>query len=133
MSRWTSRAVAFTSALATLAIAALAANDASAAPKRPKSDPVASAPPGAEFDKQAAATAIAEVSLLKCRATNASRGEGHVTITFTPAGSATQATIDKGPWVGSPVAKCMVREFKKTKVPPFRGDAVTVGKSFHFE
>jgi hypothetical protein len=121
---------------AIIAIVPVFALDADAAPKRRKAE-TTSAPQTAggasEFDKQAAATAITEVSLQKCRATNASRGEGHVTITFTPGGSAAQATIDKGPWIGSPVAKCMAREFRKTKVPPFRGDAVTVGKTFHFE
>ena len=40
--------------------------------------------------------------------------------------------IDKGPWVGTPVAKCMTKEFKKAKVPAFKGDAVTVGKTFTF-
>jgi len=124
MSRWTFRAAAFTTSLALVAL------DAEAGRKRPKVETTASA---ADFDKQAAASAIAEVSLAKCRATNATRGEGHVIITFTPAGTAERAAIDRGPWVGSPVAKCMAKEFKKTRVPAFRGEAVTVGKSFHFE
>lgn len=86
-----------------------------------------------EFDKAAASTALAEVDLSKCKATNAAKGEGHVTITFTPAsGEASDVKIDRGPWVGTPVAKCMVKAFKRAKVPAFKGDAVTVGKSFKF-
>ncbi len=114
---------------------------AEAAPKKKK--PVTKAahaspakteePAVAEFDKSAAVTAIAEVNLQKCKATNAARGEGHVMITFSPTGAAQVVQVDKGPWVGTPVAKCMAREFKKAKVPPFKGDAVTVGKLFHFE
>jgi hypothetical protein len=126
----------------------VAASGAEAAPKKKKK----SAPPPAEpakteetannvgagnaisdFDKQAAITAITEVNLAKCKVTNAAKGDGHVTITFTPAGAATGVAVDRGPWVGTPVAKCMVKEFKKAKVPAFKGDAVTVGKTFHFE
>ena len=88
----------------------------------------------ADFDKQAAATSITEASLQKCKATNAVKGEGHVTITFAPAGTPQAVTVDKGPWVGTPVAKCMAKEFgKKVKVPVFKGDPVTVGKTFQFE
>jgi hypothetical protein len=95
-----------------------------------KDDP---APAGPEFDRQAAVTAITDVNLQKCKATNAQKGEGHVTITFLPGGAAQHALVDKGPWVGTPVAKCMAKAFKKAKVPAFKGDAVTVGKTFHFE
>jgi hypothetical protein len=87
----------------------------------------------AEFDKQAAVTAIGGVSLHKCKATNAAKGEGHVMITFAPSGGAQSATIDRGPWVGTPVAKCMAKEFKKATVPAFKGEPITVGKVFQFE
>jgi hypothetical protein len=117
-------------------VAAVAAG-AEAAPKKPrKPDSSAPAPkedPGVDFDRAAAVTAITEVNLAKCKATNAAKGEGHVTITFSPTGSAQAAAVDRGPWIGTPVAKCMVKEFKKTKVPAFHGDAVTVGKIFRLE
>jgi hypothetical protein len=119
-----------------LACIAVAATSAEAAPKSKKKKPAEAAKTeevSAEFDRQAAVTAITEVNLQKCKATNAAKGEGHVTITFSPAGAAQNAVIDKGPWIGTPVAKCMQREFKKAKVPAFKGAAVTVGKSFHFD
>jgi hypothetical protein len=122
-----------------LACVAVVAASADAAPKK-KKKPAATETPKTEeaaatdFDRQAAVAAITEVSLQKCKATNAAKGEGHVMITFAPAGAAQEATIDKGPWVGTPVAKCMAKEFKKqAKVPAFKGESVTVGKSFHFE
>ena len=87
----------------------------------------------ADFDKSAAVTAIAEVNLQKCKATNTARGEGHVMITFSTTGAVQDVKIDKGPWLGTPVAKCMAKEFKKAKVPAFKGDTVTVGKTFRFE
>src|SRR5262249_39627016 len=117
------------------ASATASARKESAEPKEPKEpkEPTEAKDDGPEFDRQAAASAITETDLHKCRATNATRGDGHVMITFTPEGHAQRAQVDKGPWVGTPVAKCMAKEFKKTKVPAFKGDSVTVGKSFHFE
>lgn len=146
------------SALATLTVA----TSADAGPKKPKKKPVATAEakpaeeaggekkkpvtaaaatdvpaavamPSGEFDRGAASSSISEISLQRCKATNAPRGEGHVQITFTASGAVDKVTIDKGPWVGTPVGKCMAKEFKKAKVPAFKGDAVTVGKTFKFE
>lgn len=117
---------------------AVFATSAEAAPKK-KKKPAPVEPPKteeevtADFDKTAAVTAITEVNLSKCKTTNAAKGEGHVLITFAPTGTAQTALVDKGPWVGTPVAKCMAKEFKKAKVPAFKGEAITVGKVFHFE
>jgi hypothetical protein len=88
-----------------------------------------------EFSREAAIATITAVDLQKCRATNAEKGEGHVTITFQSNGSAAKAVVDKGPWIGTPVAKCMAAQFKKqVKVPAFKADGtVTVGKTFKFE
>ena len=100
--------------------------------------PSASAPQPAtgeeEFSREAAVATITAADLQKCRATNAEKGEGHVPITFASSGSPTKVVVDKGPWVGTPVAKCMASQFKKqVKVPAFKGDNVTVGKTFKFE
>ena len=122
-----------------LACGAVVAASAEAAPKKKtkKRATAVEAPKveetTAEFDRQAAAAAIAEVNLSKCKSTNAAAGDGHVMITFTPGGLAQNAVVDKGPWIGTPVARCMQKEFKKAKIPAFKGDSVTVGKSFRFE
>lgn len=134
-----SRRASLVFALGALALAAVSgATPADAAPKKKAKKPPAAAPappppPAPAFDREAAAQAIGSVDLQKCRATNAEKGEGHVMITFTPAGAASSATIDKGPWVGTPVAKCFAGQFKKAKIPAFSGEPVTVGKSFRFE
>jgi hypothetical protein len=88
---------------------------------------------GPTFDRDAAASALSSVDLQKCKAPNARRGEGHVTVTFAPAGAATTATVDRGPMVGTPVQKCIEAQYKKAKVPAFKGSPVNVGKSFRFE
>jgi hypothetical protein len=99
----------------------------------PAPSPAAKEAASASFDREAAASAIGSVDLTKCKATNAEKGDGHVMITFSPAGTAAKAVVDKGPWVGTPVAKCFASQFKKTTIPAFGGEPVTVGKSFKFE
>lgn len=120
-----------TSAL--LLAAVTAAGTSGAGPKKPKSPKPAATEDAAPFDKQAAVSALSSVDLVKCKTTNAPRGDGHIMVKFQPAGVATEAVVDKGPWVGTPVAKCIAKEFKKAKVPAFAGDVVQVGKSFRFE
>ncbi len=127
-------------ALSALAALAMSVSTADAGPKKPKKPTTTETKPddapaaaSIDFDRNAAVSAINEVSLQRCKATNAAKGEGHVTITFQPGGPADRALIDKGPWVGTPVGKCMAKEFKKVKVPAFKGEPVTVGKSFKFE
>lgn len=113
------------------------AGTSDAGPKKPKAPPKDPKPPTSEdatpFDKQAASSALSSVDLVKCKSTNAPRGEGHIMVKFEPAGTASEAVVDKGPWVGTPVAKCIAKEFKKAKIPAFKGDVVQVGKSFRFE
>ena len=129
-----------TRALVTLgALVALVAfaDTADAAKKKKKKAPAPVAAAVAEdappFDRDAAVNALTSVDLQKCRATNAPKGDGHVMITFEPAGGASNATVDKGPWLGTPTAKCIANQYKKAKVPAFKGDPVTVGKIFRFE
>lgn len=115
------------------------AGSSDAAPKKPKRPAKEPKPApvqvdeAAVFDKNAAASVLSSIDLSKCKSTNAPRGEGHIMVKFVPAGSASEATVDRGPLVGTPVAKCIAKEFKKAKVPAFQGEGVQVGKSFRFE
>jgi len=56
-----------------------------------------------------------------------------VVVRFVPEGGASSAVVDRGPMVGTAVAKCIANKFKQTKVPAFKGSPVQVGKAFHFE
>lgn len=114
-----SLAIALTAALVSVA--------SSAGAKKP---PKADAP---DFDKQAAVAALSSVDLSKCKPDGATKGDGHVFVTYKPGGSAMEASVDRGPMVGSKAQKCIEKEFKKTKVPAFKGGNVQVGKSFKFE
>lgn len=86
------------------------------------------------FSKEAAASALSSVDLSKCKTKNGPTGEGHVTVTFAPkSGSAKTAVVDDGPLVGTKAEKCIAREYKRAKVPAFKGDPVSVGKKFKLE
>jgi hypothetical protein len=81
------------------------------------------------FDREAAAVALKGVDVTHCKTKNMPGGDGHVIVTFTPSGTASGAVVDRGPFAG-PAAKCIAKEYKRAKVPPFKGDAVSVGKNF---
>lgn len=124
-----------------LAIAATAFGS-SAGPKKPKKKPkdtAASAPvdppkDAEPFNRDAAVSVLTSVDLGKCKTPNAARGEGHIAVRFSPNGAAVEASVDKGPMIGTPAAKCIANQFKKqAKVPAFTGDPVLVGKLFKFE
>ena len=109
-------------------IAATTLTNAWAAP--PKAD---TGDGGPTFDKNAVSAVLSSVDLTKCRATNAPKGEGHVIVTYVASGTAQNAIVDKGPMVGTPVAKCIAKKFKETKIPAFKGESVQFGKTFKFE
>lgn len=82
------------------------------------------------FDRDAATRALNGVDLAKCKAPGGPRGAGHVLVTFSPEGAVTDVQVDRDPYKGNPVARCLVAQYKLAKVPAFAGAAVTVGKNF---
>lgn len=111
--------------------AAATTGSSEAAPKgdAKSATPTPAADDGPAFDRQAATAALTAIELQKCKKAQPKKGgEGHVMVTFTPGGSVSNAVVDRGPWVGTPAAKCIAKEFKKAKIPSFKGDAVLVGK-----
>ncbi|MFO0639072.1 MAG: hypothetical protein U0183_07660 [Polyangiaceae bacterium] len=93
----------------------------------------AKAPEGPTFDKSAASASLASVDLVKCKVSGGPRGEGHVQVTFAPQGAVAKVLVDKGPYVRSPVERCIVAAYQKAHVPAFSGEAVTVGKAFRID
>jgi hypothetical protein len=104
---------------------ALVASLAQAKPKKPE-------PKGPSFDKAGAAAALESVELRKCLVPNAPRGDGHVMLTIQASGEISEAKVDQGPFVGTPVERCISGQFKKVKVPAFSGASITLGKAFAF-
>lgn len=100
---------------------------------KPKPAPAPKPAPGPTFDREAAAKALRDVDLVKCKAPGGPRGEGHAVITFNPDGAVSDVKIDRGPYVGTPVAPCIAKQYKTARVPSFSGDPVTVGKTFRID
>jgi predicted Zn finger-like uncharacterized protein len=125
---------------------ASAAPAATEAPKAapgpaPKGGPVAAAkekeapaPAGASdpFNKSAAVAQLtsASNSAQSCKKGGGPTGSGKVQVTFAPSGRVTSATVQGGPFAGTPTGGCVASLFRKAKVPPFSGNPVTVSKSF---
>lgn len=110
-------------ALSLVAMVVFAASFADAKPKKAEHP---------SFDKAGVSAALDGVELRKCLVPNAPRGPGHVVLTIVSSGEISEAKVDQGPFVGTPVERCISNQFKKLKVPTFTGAAITLGKSFAF-
>lgn len=101
------------------------AKTASVAPRPPPG--TASAP----FDSGAAASAISKVHPQACSQPGGPTGPGHVTLTFAPlTGRVANVVLDGGSFARTPTGTCIMQAYGRLSVPPFRGAAVRVGKSF---
>jgi hypothetical protein len=85
------------------------------------------------FDRDAAVSALGSVDVQTCKRSKGPTGEGHVVVTFSAAGAAVTAVVDKAPYQGTPVGQCVAKKFKKAKVPAFQGQPISVGKTFKID
>jgi len=90
---------------------------------------VPAAPSLKPFDAQAAGRALGAVDLRACGRTSGP-GAGHVKVTLDPSGAVTDVVIDSSELAGDGSDRCVVLAFRRVKVAPFAGSAVTVGKRF---
>jgi predicted Zn finger-like uncharacterized protein len=116
------------------------ANDAVAAtkapaPERPSdtAEPVQDldAEPAGPFDKAAAAAALNATigQASACRKDGDPSGVASAVITFAPSGRVTSASVSGPPFAGTATGGCIAAALRRTKVPPFSGDRVTVSKT----
>jgi hypothetical protein len=97
--------------------------------------PVTAAPPSTEpegpFNAEAARAALASsvAQASACRKPGDPSGVAVVTITFSPSGRVTSATIGGPPFAGTPTGGCIAATLRRARVPPFTGDMVTVKKT----
>lgn len=87
---------------------------------------------GGAFDRGSAAEALgkAGAELSSKRPCGDAVGEGHVLVVFQEDGTVAKATLDGGPFVQTAVGECIERHFLGTRMRPFTGRQVRVGKSF---
>jgi hypothetical protein len=83
------------------------------------------------FDVAAARTALeaTAVQASSCRKEGDPSGIAVVTITFSQTGRVTTAQISGPPFQATPTGGCIASTMRKTHVPPFAGDMVTVRKT----
>jgi hypothetical protein len=100
--------------------------------------PVAQEPKGApegpfnaEAARAALATSVAQAS--SCRKPGDPSGVAVVTITFSPSGRVTSATIGGPPFAGTPTGGCIASTLRRARVPAFTGDMVTVKKTVEIQ
>ena len=84
-----------------------------------------------EFDAEAArqSIALAEERLSVCRGPSDPTGPATVVVRYAPSGRVTTATVESGPFAGTPAGGCIAATFRSTRVPPFAGDPVTVKRT----
>ncbi len=97
----------------------------------PSSEVEAEGPP---FDANAAGLALAEAATTasRCKVPDGPTGPGRVHVKYLPTGRVATASVSD-PYSGTDVGECLVNVFENTKVPPFGGKPVIVGKNFVIE
>jgi hypothetical protein len=83
-----------------------------------------------DFDRGEAAFVLNHVHIEDCAKVEEPHLSGHVTLTLAPSGLVSSATIDDGPYRGTPIGRCIEERFRTARVPAFTGIPRRVGKSF---
>ncbi|MFZ5889936.1 MAG: hypothetical protein ACOY0T_02620 [Myxococcota bacterium] len=124
------KAVSSSSKTATTPTTAAAAEPPAKAP-RAAATPVEREPVGAGFDRAAAASALATqaAQASACRKPGDPSGTAAVTITFAPSGRVTSANISGPPFAGTATGGCIAAALRRTRIPAFDGNNVTVSKT----
>ncbi len=96
----------------------------------PAQEPEKTVDIGGEFDKAAAASALATAAqqASSCRKEGDPSGVAVVHVTFSNAGHATRAVIEGPPFAGTATGGCIAAALRRATVPPYAGDRVTVSK-----
>lgn len=97
----------------------------------PAAEPTPPAEPAGPFDKAAATAALtASVGQASaCRKEGDPSGVASVVVTFAPSGRVTSANISGPPFAGTPTGGCIASTLRKTRIPAFDGERVTVSKT----
>lgn len=83
----------------------------------------------APFDRGAAASALAGISVAHC-GSSGQMGTGHASVTFSPNGRVASVIVDDANFAGTPAGRCVQAALFAARVPAFSGAPVAVGKSF---
>lgn len=95
----------------------------------------AEARPGHDFDRAAAARALAEKALAvkSCGTPNGTNRTVKVSVTFAPSGEVRSAVVHDPSLASTAVGACVAARFREARIPAFEGAPVIVSKSFSVE
>lgn len=84
--------------------------------------------PEVQISRSAVAVAIADAGLRAgaCKDGEIASMSMPVSVTFMPSGRASRATVNGGPFAGTPAGSCVAQALRAASVPPFDGEPVTV-------
>jgi predicted Zn finger-like uncharacterized protein len=108
---------------------------APAAKAEPTTEPLPAREPPAEpsgpFDRAAASAALttSAAQASNCRKEGDPSGVASVVVTFAPSGRVTSANISGPPFAGTPTGGCIAAALRKSRIPAFEGERVTVSKT----
>jgi hypothetical protein len=87
---------------------------------------------GKRFDKEAAATALADAAdkAKNCRPKGGPTGTGRVRIRYEPDGKVSSVSVLTSKFENTVAGSCVTMLFRRASVPAFNGGAVVVNKSF---
>lgn len=87
------------------------------------------------FDNAAASVAMSQAaqSASTCRKSGDPAGKATVIVRYAPSGRVTSAVVESGPFAGTVTGGCIATTFRKTRVPPFSGDYVSVKKTISLD
>lgn len=97
----------------------------------PEPAPKPPAEPAGPFDREAAAAALTSsaTEASSCRKEGEPSGVASVIVTFSPSGRVTSASIGGPPFAGTATGGCIASVLRKTRIPAFEGERVTVSKT----
>lgn len=89
--------------------------------------------PEVQISRSAVAVAIADAGLRAgaCKDGEIASMSMPVSVTFMPSGRASRATVNGGPFAGTPAGSCVAQALRAASVPPFDGEPVTVSTTLH--
>jgi hypothetical protein len=134
----TTSAIAVAESLAVLVLVACGARAVAPAP------PIKQEPLARPFDKDAAATALSKATAAarECSGAADPHGTGRILVSFAAEGHVEGAAIEAGGLTrpdgrpigtdirGTSIGNCVEGIFRKARVPPFSGSAVSIRKTF---
>lgn len=71
-----------------------------------------------------------DAAAVSCKVRGAPTGEGHISITFSHDGIVVSAVVDRPPFAGTAVGRCIERRFRGARIAAYSGQSFTIERRF---